>query len=107
MSEIVVTRQDRDRIIEARRSDVIVFRFEENMTTGYGWEVKTVEGSVVELIESIYVEATGMAIGRGGTRILRFEARSPGSSEIQLQLRRPWDPPDKALDHMDFTIRVQ
>jgi predicted secreted protein len=107
MSEIIVTRNDQGRIIEAHRSDVIEFRLEENLTTGYGWEMKTVEGSVVELIESTYVEATGMDIGRGGTRILRFVARSPGSQEIHLQLRRPWDPRDKAMDHMDFTIRVR
>ena len=107
MSEIVVTRHDQGRIFEAHRGDVIVFRLEENLTTGYGWEVKTVEGSVVEFIESTYVEATGMAIGRGGMRVMRFVARSPGSQEIRLQLRRPWDPPDKALEHLEVTIRVR
>jgi len=106
MSEIAVTGHDQGRVIEAQTGDLIVFRLEENLTTGYGWEAKSVEGSAVELIESNYVEATGKTIGRGGTRVLRFLARSPGSQEIHLQLRRPWEPPDKALDHMTFTIRV-
>jgi predicted secreted protein len=77
------------------------------LTTGYGWEVETVEGTVIKFIESTYVEAKGMAIGRGGTRVLRFVARSPGSQEIRLQLRRPWDPPDKSLEHLKVTIRVR
>jgi predicted secreted protein len=107
MSEIVVTRQDQGRVIEANQNDVILFRLEENLTTGFGWVMEAVEGSAVDLIESTYVEAKGVAIGRGGTRVLRFAARSPGIQKIRLQLRRPWDPPDKALEHMEVTIRVR
>lgn len=107
MSEIAVTRHDQGRIIEAQPGDLIVFRLEENLTTGYGWEAEPVEGSAVELIESTYVEATGKTIGRGGTRVLRFLAKSPGSQEVHLQLRRPWEPPDKALNHMTFAIQVR
>jgi predicted secreted protein len=106
MSEIVVTRQDQCRVFEADQNDVILFRLEENLTTGFGWEMETVEGSAVDLIESTYVEAKGAAIGRGGTRVLRFEARSPGIQKIRLQLRRPWDPPEKALEHLEVTIQV-
>lgn len=106
MSEIVVTLHDQGRIIEAQPGNTIVFRLEENLTTGYGWEGGTGEGSVVELIESTYVEAKGIAMGRGGMRVVRFVARSPGSQEIHLILRRPWDPPDRALEHLDVTVRV-
>lgn len=107
MSEIVVTRHDQGSIFEAQQDDVIVFRLEENLATGYGWEVEPVEGSVIKLIESTYVEAPGMAMGRGGTRVLRFVAKSPGSQEIHLRLRRSWDPPDRALEHLEVTIRVR
>ena len=107
MSEIVVTRQDQRAVIEANRDDVIVFHLEENLTTGYGWQVAPIESPLVELIDSTYVEAPGKAMGRGGTRVMRFVARSPGSQEIHLRLRRPWDPPDKALEHLQVTIRVR
>ena len=46
MSEIVVTQQDQGSIFEAHQDDVIVFRLEENLTTGYGWEVEPVDGSL-------------------------------------------------------------
>lgn len=107
MSEIVVTCQDQGHILEAHPSDMIVFRLEENLTTGYGWEVETVEGPVVEFIESTYVEATGMAMGRSGTRVIRLVAKSPGNQVVRLQLRRPWDPPDRALKHLEVTIQVR
>ena len=107
MSEISVTRQDQGNVFEARQDDMIVFRLEENLTTGYGWEVETAEVSVVKFIESTYFEATGMAIGHDGTRVLRFVARSPGSQDIRLRLRRPWDPPEKAPEHLKVTILVR
>jgi len=106
MSEIVVTRSDRGRTIDVRPGDVIVIRIEENLTTGYGWEIESGEGTVVALEESNYVEAAGMATGRSGMRLLRFIARAPGSQEVRLQLRRPWDPPDKTIEQFSITIRV-
>lgn len=106
MSEIVIEQDDLGRIIEADPSDAIVLHLEENLTTGYMWEVET-QGSVVELIESIHVENKGIAMGRAGVRILRFALKSAGSQEIYLRLRRSWDPPYKALKHLDVTIRVR
>ena len=107
VSEIVITQDDQRRILDAHQDDVIVFRLEENLTTGYRWELETLEGTIVKLIESIHLDASEMAMGRGGTRVLRFEARSPGSQEIHLKLRRPWDMADKALQQMVVTIRVR
>jgi len=107
MSEISVTRHDDGRAFEASRKDVIVLRLEENLTTGYGWEADAGDGSVVELIESEYIEASGKEIGRGGMRVLRFVAKSPGSQDIRLKLRRPWDSPDKALQQMVVKIQVR
>ncbi len=107
MSEITVTQQDQGNVIEAQPGDVIVFRLEENLTTGYGWEVEPTESSVIKLIESTYDEAPGTALGRGGTRIIRFAVRSPGRQEIRLKKRRPWDPPDSAAERLEVTIQVQ
>lgn len=105
MSEIVITQNYLGNIIEAHLGDLIVFHLEENLTTGYGWEVET-KGSVVEFIESTYAEAHRMTMGRGGMRVIRFAARSLGSQEIRLRLHRPWDPSDSVLEHVDTTIRV-
>ena len=106
MSEIVVSRSGQGGIIDARPGDVIVLRLEENLTTGYGWEIASGEGTVVALKDSTYSEAAGMAMGRGGMRLVRFVALAQGSQEVRLQLRRPWDPPDKAIEQFSITIRV-
>lgn len=106
MSEVVVTQNDRGRTVDVRPGDVIVIRLEENLTTGYGWEIESGEGTVVALEESNHVETAGMAMGRGGMRVLRFVALAQGSQEVRLQLRRPWEPPDKAIEQFSITIRV-
>ena len=101
-----MTQSDRGRTVDVRSGDVIVIRMTENLTTGYGWEIKPDEGTVLSLKDSNYVEATGTAMGRGGMRVLRFVALTQGSQEIRLQLRRPWDPSDKAIEQFDITVRV-
>lgn len=106
MSEIVVAESDRGRTVDVRPGDVIAIRIEENLTTGYGWEIEPGEDTVLALKESSYVEAAGMAMGRHGTRLLRFVALAQGSQEVRLQLRRPWDPPGKAIEQFGITIRV-
>ena len=107
MSEIVITQRDQGGLFDVHRGDVIVFRLEENLTTGYGWEMEAIDGSAVELLESAYDEAPGTALGRGGTRTVRLAARLPGNEEVRLKLRRPWEPPDRALARLGVTIRVR
>ncbi len=107
MSEIVVAAHDNGTVSEARLDDEIVVRLAENLSTGYGWEMEPLGTGALELIDSTYAEAPRIALGRGGTRILRFAARSPGSHQIRLALRRSWDPSDMALEHFEVTIRVQ
>lgn len=107
MAEIIVTQSDRGGTVDVRPGDVIVIRMTENLTTGYGWEIESGEGVVVALMESNYVEAAGaVMMGRSGMRLLRFVALAQGSQEVRLQLRRPWDPPDKAIEQFGITIRV-
>ncbi len=85
---------------------MIVLRLEENLTTGYGWEIVSGEGTILALKGSTYSEAAGIAMGRGGIRLVRFVALAQGSQEVRLQLRRPWDPPGKAIEQFSITIWV-
>ena len=107
MSEIVVTRNDQGRTIEVHPDDVIVLRLDENLTTGHSWELEPTDSSVIELIDSTHTAAPAIAMGQGGVRTVRFAARAAGSRDVGLRLRRPWEPPDNALDRFDVTVRVR
>lgn len=107
MSEILITQPDRGSTVEANQGDVIVVHLEENLTTGYGWEIGVIDSSIIELLDSDYSETPGISMGRGGTRTFRFRAKSSGRGPIQLRLRRSWEPVDSAIEHFEVNIRVR
>lgn len=107
MSEILITQRDQGRTVKAEQGDVIVVSLEENLTTGYQWEVGAIDSSVLELLDSTYSPDAGTLLGRGGMRTLRLRAKAPGRAPIQLRLRRSWDPADVATAHLDVKIRVR
>ena len=86
MSEILITPSDKGRMFEASQGDVIVIRLDENITTGYGWEISVIDSPFVEISPSVYSEASGTRMGRGGTRTFRFKAKSPVGGQIQLSV---------------------
>ena len=105
MTEILLSERDQGRVLEARCGDELVLRLEENLTTGYSWALESTDG-VVELLESTYTENLGKAMGRGGQRVIRLQVKSPGSQDIYLSLRRPWEPQGRALRLLRVTVRV-
>ncbi len=107
MSEIIITEYDQGKIIPVHEGNIIVFHLEENLTTGYEWELEPMQGLILELLDSIYIQSPGIALGRGGMRVMRFLAKSSGNQQIRLKLRRSWDSPDKVLKRLDVTIKVR
>ena len=90
---------------EANQGDLIVIRLAENMTTGYMWELETIDSLVLEFLDSNYSPDPGGLMGSGGTRTFRFQTKSLGSQQIKLGYRRSWE--NVAAEHFDVNIRVQ
>lgn len=106
MSEIIITPSDQGRTFEANQGELIVIRLEENPTTGYQWEVGAVDSQIIEFLDSHYSTTPGTGIGGGGTRAFRFRAKLSGRGQIQLRLRRSWEPVDAAIECFEVNIRV-
>ena len=68
-------------------------RLAENPTTGYTWAVLKIPEGLLRLeTESLETEPADPRIaGRGGTKVFVFKALQPGSGELVLRLRRPWE----------------
>jgi inhibitor of cysteine peptidase len=107
MAEILITLSEQGNTVEVQRSDVIVIRLEENLTTGYSWEIETTNHSIIGLVESDYSQNPETRLGIGGVRTFRFRAQSSGQEIIQLRLKRPWDSADSAVEHFDVTVQVK
>ena len=105
--EVLITASDRGGTREAHPGDAIVIRLPENITTGYRWEIAGLDRSVVELVDTDYLETPEpRVIGRGGTRTFRFRARAGGRTRIELRMRRPWEAPDTAIERFAVTVHV-
>jgi inhibitor of cysteine peptidase len=107
MSEIAIVQSDRGKTFELSQDDIISIRLDENPSTGYQWEVEAFDARIVELQNSDYTRATGTGVGAGGIRTFTFQARSPGTMEIRLKLRREWESESASIDRFQVTLRVE
>jgi inhibitor of cysteine peptidase len=107
-SDILITPSDQGSTFETLPGDEIVIQLQENITTGYQWEVAEIDPSVVELLNTDYLETPEPGIlGRGGTRRLRFRASGAGRTCIQLRLRRSWEALDATIERFEVTVHVR
>lgn len=106
MSEIQITKIQSGSIVDASIGDLIIIRLDENLTTGYAWELEKNVSPVLDLIDTTYSEEPGELVGRGGTRTFRFRTNLSGSERVQLKLRRSWEPKEKSIDDFEITIKI-
>lgn len=107
MSEIVILDSDRGKTVEAHVGDSLTIHLAENPTTGYRWEVSTVDNQPIEFQGADYQIAPRTGIGGGGTRTFRWQTKATGTAQIQLKLRRSWEPEEKAIKQFTVNIRIQ
>ena len=69
---------------------VMELSLSENPTTGFRWDLKTKAEPACELVASTF-DAPGGRPGNGGVHHWQFRAVHPGSGEIELEYRRPWE----------------
>lgn len=105
MSEIMVRRPDLGRPVDARQGDVIILELEENLSTGYSWDLARLPGFVT-VTESSQEAATPPRLGAPGVRRFRLAATATGQGTIEGHLRRPWDPTNVA-DRFSVQLSVR
>ncbi len=106
MSAIVILDNDRGKTFTTQVGDMITIRLAENPTTGYRWDIGAVD-KLIEFQGADYQTTPRPSIGSGGTRIFHFKAKAVGTAQIQLKLRRSWEPEDKAIEQFTVNIRIQ
>jgi inhibitor of cysteine peptidase len=80
-------------------------RVPENPTTGYRWAVEGDDPAVLPLADDNF--EPGVAVGAGGTRLLRFRACRPGRASLHLVHRRSWEGDVPGADRFDLDVLVE
>ena len=107
MATITLTRAEHGKSIEAQVGDLITVSLNENPTTGFRWAIDESDDDVVALSSSEYAVTPRSRVGRGGRRVVTFEARKTGTAAIHLKLWRAWEGEESITQRFAVTLRVR
>jgi len=104
----VLTAADAGLDLEVAVGDTIEVTLEGNPSTGYGWEVESVDAAVLEMVgEPEFVSAAAAdLVGAAGTFTFTFTAAAGGKTDLVLVYRRPWEADATPADGFGATITV-
>lgn len=91
MVEVLLTKSDDGRTIEATVGDSLVIELPENPTTGYRWIREPDSSPSVRLRANTFNRATGGGFGAPGVRHLEYEVVHIGDAPVELHYRQAWE----------------
>jgi len=107
-ASVTLRETDTGRTIELKRGDTLIVELEGNPTTGFTWEVASVDASILKQEGDYEFEADKPGVpGSGGTFTFTFGAEGAGQTELQMVYHQAWDeetPPSKTFE---VTVMVQ
>jgi inhibitor of cysteine peptidase len=103
--QLTLTAGDNGRQVEIEAGGKIVINLEGNPSTGYTWEAKDLDTSLLEQVgDPVFISTAPGLVGSGGTLTLTFKSLKAGITSLKLVYHRPWEPGVDPLD--TFTITV-
>jgi uncharacterized repeat protein (TIGR01451 family) len=77
--------------IDLRGDQELVIDLEGNLSTGYAWEVASVDDAVLQRVGQFEFEHYSDVVGSAGRQTLRFRAAGEGQTDLVLAYRRSWE----------------
>ena len=87
----MLTEENSGQSIDINTGQQLVISLEGNPTTGYTWEVDSMDEAVLKQIGEPEFKSSSGALGAGGVMILQFQAISEGDTALRLVYHRPWE----------------
>ena len=103
-----LTVKDNGTAVTVNTGDTFTVRLEGNPSTGFTWEAKDLDTSILEQVGDPKFSggAPGM-VGSGGDLTLTFKALKPGTTTLTLIYHRPWETDVEPIDTFSITITVK
>jgi predicted secreted protein len=96
---------DSGKIVEILVGDELEIILLGNPTTGYVWEVNSLDSNVLSLGKADFI-ANDKAIGSGGMEIIKFHAIAAGTSVVRLIFHRPFEHNIPPLKTFEVTVII-
>jgi len=90
MAEVVVSEGHNGGVVRARIGDTVTLKVAEIPTTGFRWELASLDSQFLALTRDEF-QPTSEGVGGGGLRVFHFLAKKPGSAGVELRLVRSWE----------------
>jgi len=106
---IEVTAKDQNQIVRAAVGNLVRISLESNPSTGYNWELRDFDYGVAEFHSSDLVARQtdgNVLFGAPGDTVITIQAVKPGTQDITLVYRRPWEPPGQIAASFAFKLEV-
>ena len=107
MAEVVVDRSNAGQTCSAAPGDVVVVRLDETPTSGFRWEVESVDSAVLEPVGDDYTPPPGSSRGGEGVHAFSFRVIAPGDGALKLTLRRSWDADRSGAETFEVAIHAE
>ena len=108
--QIEVTSAGNGKNFKVKVGEQIVVVLEGNPSTGYIWEAKDLDASMIQQVGETEFKSSnsnpGFA-GAGGTLTLKFRALKVGTTSMTLVYHRPWETDVKPISSFVITINVK
>ena len=102
-----LTEADAGRSIGLRVGDKLEVTLPGNPTTGFQWEVGSLDTSVLKPIGEPEYKPSSNALGSGGQFTFHFEAVTPGQTTLQLIYHRPFEKDTPPAQTFEVTVTVK
>ena len=101
-----LTEADNGRSIELKVGDELEVTLPGNPTTGFQWDVDSVDSVILRQIGEPEFKPSNNAVGSGGNFTLRFEAVGTGQTELKMIHHRSFEENVPPIQTFEVTITV-
>ena len=108
--DVVLGPDANGKTVAAKVGQTLAVRLPGNITTGYGWTVKKLDGNALEQVGKVDYKATKTPrprVGSGGTFIATFKAVGAGKATLMMGYARPWEKDTPPIKTFQITVDVQ
>ena len=105
--EVKLTEKEAGESVEVAKGGTLEITLEGNPTTGYTWEVESVDDKVLKQEGEPDSKPDSDAVGAGGMMTLKFKAEGAGKTDLKLVYHQPWEGGEASGETFEVSVTVK
>lgn len=93
--------------VELKKGQLMVLKLPSNPTTGYDWEIVSIDPSIIKQSGEMSYKSDSNLAGSGGVDTWTFEGGSSGTTRLILVYHRSWEKDVEPLQVFNLDIVVK